>query len=439
MSLGLTVVGALTTLSLLYIGSGAWNYPVAGIAAGITGAVLVWLRREALAVNLVGFAIVAIVVAADLALNNPIDRASGFMVMPILVVAVAFTNGAFAGRIFVALTVLALAVSAIDESLDGQTNNAIVRFVLDGSFVAFAGVLALGILKNREEARHALEDALDDIEQVVDIAAEVAHGDLSRDVQGEDGIAVAIRQMQMRLRSMVDEVQVGTAVLGPASAKIASSARQNEALAREQANAIGAVVSELQELTSKAAGISETSGSVITNAAAVQATNQRMILLFRNVRDMFQRIEGLLADIQEVSRKSEILALNAALEGHRAGQAGAGFSLVAGEMQQLSERTARASDDVALIVVGLQEFNDEAREAFGEMQANAELNQQLSRKISQSSGDQQRATQQLVSLMGELENSGRELASSAQQTILLAADLAELSGRLDGAVEDFTV
>src|SRR5688572_2092053 len=64
--------------------------------------------------------------------------------------------------------------------------------------------------------------------------------------------------------------------------------------------------------------------------------------------------------INQVAERSDLLALNAALEGTKAGEVGRGFSLVAAEMRKLAEHVSQSARDIARIVEKVHESGHEA-------------------------------------------------------------------------------
>jgi methyl-accepting chemotaxis protein len=88
--------------------------------------------------------------------------------------------------------------------------------------------------------------------------------------------------------------------------------------------------------------------------------DQEIAVTTKNV----EQIEGMVQDLTKVSRKQNILALNASIEAARAGEAGRGFNIVAGEMGKLS---SMATEKYSAIIAKAGEIDESLKkinEAF---------------------------------------------------------------------------
>ena len=188
----------------------------------------------------------------------------------------------------------------------------------------------------------------------------MAHGDFSEPIQvvtqdelGELGTRA--NTMLGRLGELLHRIASTSDVVAGAAATMFSSVREQEASASQQNVALQEVRQTIGKLAEAAEQVARDAGQVKELAASSLVSSQRIADHTNLVSTYSERIGQILQLIQDIADKSDLLALNAALEGTKAGEVGRGFSLVAAEMRRLSEHVMDSVRDIRKLVADTRE------------------------------------------------------------------------------------
>lgn len=233
------------------------------------------------------------------------------------------------------------------------------------------------------------------------------------------------------MRSVVNTLAEASGYVSAAVAEILAVAQQTEANAADEAAFVDETRRAMDGLVDSASAIA-TSASAVLDRAELSANASRTVAgRISELNAQALKITDVSDVIRGIADKSDILALNASLEGSRAGEAGRGFALVGAEMRRLAETVMGAVTQIKRLANEIREVSQAAVLATEEGQKLAAETTQTSRQITLITSQQRTATEQVTQSVNEIQQFTRQAVNGAKQSRAAAADLLRTTGHLD--------
>ncbi|WP_413470009.1 methyl-accepting chemotaxis protein [Pseudomonas syringae] len=324
------------------------------------------------------------------------------------------------------------------------------------------------------------------LQETLEVVERVASGDLSRnlnvDRKDELGkLQATIQRMTVSLRELVGGIRDGVTQIASAAEELSAVTEQTSAGVNSQkvetdqvATAMHEMTATVQEVARNAEEASEAAvtadrqardGERVVNEAIAQI--ERLASAVGNsseamgaLKQESDKIGSVLDVIKSVAEQTNLLALNAAIEAARAGEAGRGFAVVADEVRSLAQRTQKSTEEIEALIARLQSGTQQAttvmdssrelstssveltRRAGGSLESitkTVSAIQAMNQQIAAAAEEQSATAEEINRSIINVRDVSEQTSAASEETAASSVELARLGNHLQVLVSRFTV